>query len=55
MKTLSAFLYGYIYSDSLTVDQVTNQLYTTHTVMLYIMIQAYSQTINAEFPALHCC
>ena len=54
MKTLSAFLYGYIYSDSLTVNQVTNQLYTTHAVMLY-MIQACSQTINAELPALQRC
>ena len=35
MKILSAFLYGYLYSDTLTGDQVTYQLYTTHAVMLY--------------------
>ena len=39
MKILSAFLYGYLYSDTLTGDQVTYQLYTVHYCILYSTIQ----------------
>ena len=38
MKILSAFLYGYLYSDILTGDQVTHQLYIAHVVMLYTVL-----------------
>ena len=38
MKILNAFLYGYLYSDILTGDQVTHQLYTAHAVMLHTVL-----------------
>ena len=52
MKILSAFLYGYLYSDILTGDQVTYQVYTAYVVMLYYMSQAYPQTMDAGLPTL---
>ena len=35
-------MYGYLYSDILTGDQVTYQLYTPHAVMLYTVYTVYS-------------
>ena len=45
MKILSAFLYGYLYSDTLTGDQVTYQLYTAHSVMLHTV---YTLLLHGE-------
>ena len=34
----AAFLYGYLYDDTLTSDRVSYQLYTIHAVMLYAVL-----------------